>query len=216
MNRSTELNSELLSADARGKKQIPFAVFAVILIHIILFVVLLVAAGCRSTVRARAKVKPEPLAAPAEEVQHPANRYLQAATTNTPAAQPLSAVTEPVVATEPVVEEEPPAPTPAAQSARPVSQVQPQNKRTSPRQASHTKPALKKNLPSAKAVYVVQAGDTVEKIAKRHGTSIQGIMAANKLRTHVIQPGQKLIVQPARSAEPSTAQIKPVKTSNEV
>ena len=49
----TDINSELLTADARGRKNIPFAVFAVIFIHIVLFVVLLIAAGCRAKARAR-------------------------------------------------------------------------------------------------------------------------------------------------------------------
>src|SRR5688572_28383161 len=52
MNETTNLNSELLSADARGRKHIPLAVFAVILIHIVLFLVLLIAAGCRAKARA--------------------------------------------------------------------------------------------------------------------------------------------------------------------
>src|SRR5688572_6122784 len=100
MNQSTELNSELLSADARGRKHIPVAVFAVIAIHIFLFVVLLIAAGCRSSARAKAKV---PAPAPAQ-VTHPAEKYMQAAT-NTEAMPPLATTTEPVAA-EPIVPEE--------------------------------------------------------------------------------------------------------------
>ena len=59
----TTLNSELLSADARGRKQIPVAVFAVIMIHVVLFVVLLIAAGCRSTARVKRNATPAPEAA---------------------------------------------------------------------------------------------------------------------------------------------------------
>jgi hypothetical protein len=60
MNETTQLNSELLSADARGRKHIPVAVFAVIVIHIVLFMVLLIAAGCRSTARAKQSITPAP------------------------------------------------------------------------------------------------------------------------------------------------------------
>src|SRR6187549_3150082 len=102
MNQPSELNSELLSADARGRKHIPFAVFAVILIHVILFVMLLIAAGCRSSARAKANGPvPEPL-----QQMHPAEKYMQAATNEVP-AQPLVSTSEQVVATEPVVEDDP-------------------------------------------------------------------------------------------------------------
>src|SRR5687768_10319157 len=94
MNQHTELNSALLSADARGRKHIPVAVFAVILIHIVLFVVLLVAAGCRSSVRAKAN---RPAPAPAEHT-HPAEKYMQAATSVVPGESPVSAP-EQVIAT---------------------------------------------------------------------------------------------------------------------
>src|SRR5262245_64511886 len=60
MSETTNLNTELLSADARGRKHIPFAVFAVILIHIVLFLVLLVAAGCRAKARAKRNLHSAP------------------------------------------------------------------------------------------------------------------------------------------------------------
>lgn len=219
MNQPSELNSELLSADARGRKHIPFAVFAVILIHVILFVMLLIAAGCRSSARAKAN---GPISEPLQRT-HPAEKYMQAATTEGPAL-PLVSTAEPVVATEPVVEDEPqPQPAPsiaqtpvvATLAARqPAKQVQPKATQSPARfvvaQAATAKPGIVRSP----GVYVVQSGDTVEKIAKRHGTSIDAIKAANKLKGHTIYPGQKLVVKPGSAN--STAQIKKAKPSNEV
>lgn len=48
--------------------------------------------------------------------------------------------------------------------------------------------------PSTKT-YTVQAGDSLEKIARRHGTSIQGIKDANGLTSDLIRVGQKLKIQ---------------------
>jgi LysM repeat protein len=215
MNQPTELNSELLSADARGRKHIPFAVFAVILIHIVLFVMLLIAAGCRSSARAKAG-RPVPERSPEP---HPAEKYLQAATNAAP-AQPLVTTTEPV--TEPVVPPEPqfaataPAQDRAVATAAvpaPARAVRPRQTQSAPRFAALPASA-KTTIARPQGVYVVQSGDTVEKIAKRHGTSIEAIKTANKLKGHTIFPGQKLVVKPGAAS--STAQVKKSKSSNEV
>ena len=210
MNQRTEINSELLSADARGRKHIPFAVFAVIFIHLILFFVLLIAAGCRSSARAKAK---QPAPQPAQRA-HPAEKYMQAATNRAP-AQPLVLSAEQVVATEPVVEEEKPAAASAASlefrpsAATPVMRA-PEAKQIergeTPRRLVAQKIGLKQPVVRQPSVYVVQSGDTVEKIARRHRTSIQAIKAANKLKGHMIYPGQKLVVKPPSAG--STAQVK--------
>jgi LysM repeat protein len=209
MNQRTEIN-DLLSADARGRKHIPFAVFAVIFIHVILFVVLLVAAGCRSSARAKAN-RPSPQ--PAQQT-HPAEKYLQAAT-NTVPVQPHASTVEPVVATEPVVgddhpepasaispESRPSAAATALQSpvARPIQRRQ-KEPRFITQQISSKQPVIRQQ-----PTYVVQSGDTVEKIARRHGTSIDAIKLANKLKGNVIYPGQKLVVKPVSAG--STAQVK--------
>lgn len=218
MNQPSELNSELLSADARGRKHIPFAVFAVILIHVILFVMLLIAAGCRSSARAKAN---QPMPEPSQQM-HPAEKFLQAAAGPAP-TQPLVSIPEPVIATEPVVEDDPQ----QSQTAPTVAQVpvattpvvrqtgrQVQTKPTQPASRFVTQTAAKPATARSPGIYVVQSGDTVEKIAKRHGTSIEAIRAANKLKGHTIYPGQKLVVKPGSAS--STVQVKKAKTSNEV
>ena len=43
-------------------------------------------------------------------------------------------------------------------------------------------------------VYVVKAGDTVEKIAKMHRTSVEAIKTENNLKNHLLRPGQELRV----------------------
>ena len=51
-------------------------------------------------------------------------------------------------------------------------------------------------------VYVVQKGDTVYKIAKRYGTTMQAIILGNNLRNpNLIYPGQILFIPGVSSAE---------------
>jgi LysM repeat protein len=216
MNPRTEINSELLSADARGRKHIPFAVFAVIFIHIVLFIILLIAAGCRSSARAKAN---RPFPQPAQQ-DHPAVKYMQAAT-NTASAQPLAATTEPVMA-EPVVEEERPTP-PIATSleSRPAAAKPNRDRGMRQAQRRDAEPKLvaqkiitKQPVVRQQAVHVVQSGDTVEKIAKRYGSSIDAIKSANRIKGNLIHPGQKLVVKP--DAAGSTAQVKKSNSSKEV
>lgn len=196
MNETTPINSELLSADARGRKHIPVAVFAVILIHVVLFVVLLVAAGCRASARAKG-LEPIPQIATAQTAaQEPAAHAAESA----PASVPPALSSEPVVATEPVVEPEPPQSIAQGEPVRtPVQRAALKTVTRAPAKTVSTR---------SSAIYVVQAGDTVEKIAKRHGTSIQAIKTANNLKNHLIHPGQKLRMKPEGPVGTSPYQVK--------
>jgi LysM repeat protein len=188
MNETTNLNSELLSADARGRKHIPFAVFAVILIHVILFLFLLVAAGCRAKARARRNAVPNAALLAGKSAGVPL------AATNAPAAaQPAAAppaIQPPVVVSEPPVEKR--FAEPAAAPLRKAAQkAAPANARRAAGSASKAR------------VYTVKAGDTVEKIARMHRTSVEAIKAENKLKDHMLRPGQQLRVstQKAKSTD---------------
>jgi hypothetical protein len=187
MSETTSLNTELLSADARGRKHVPFAVFAVILIHIVLFMVLLIAAGCRAKARAKRNLQPLP-----EMMAQKAPQLLQAAlplSTNAPAPAPLvplgiaPALIQPLIATEPPLEK--PVPPPVRKAAQ----------KTLPAQAQRPTP----NQTRKAKVYVVKAGDTVERIAKIHGTSVQAIKSENNLKNHLLKPGQQLRVSSQKS-----------------
>jgi nucleoid-associated protein YgaU len=191
MNETTNLNSELLSADARGRKHIPFAVFAVILIHVALFLVLLIAAGCRAKARALRKLQStQPLLA--EQAQSPTTQGLPvnfaavAESTNAPAA------VEPLV--QPAAEPHRPAATPANTTVRQAVQAGTPTPRraTSADSRRHT-------------VYVVKAGDTVEKIARMHRTSVEAIKAENNLKGHLIRPGQQLRVSSEKAKKRNEA-----------
>src|SRR5687768_11311132 len=120
MNETTQLNTELLSADARGRKHIPVAVFAVIIIHVALFLVLLIAAGCRSSARVKSTT-PAPAAAEQRDMTQPP-------IADPIALQPAQPIVTPsevaVVATEPQVDAEP-LPQPAPQPQRRVTQQSP-------------------------------------------------------------------------------------------
>ena len=44
-------------------------------------------------------------------------------------------------------------------------------------------------------LYIVQPGDTLWKIAKRYGVSVETLIAANDIKNpDLIQPGQKIIL----------------------
>ncbi len=194
MSETTSLNTELLSADARGRKHVPFAVFAVILVHIILFLVLLIAAGCRAKARAKRNLQPAP-----EMMAQKAPQPLLAIaplSTNAPAPTPAPAtplgiapaLIQPVIATEPPLEKAVTSPAPirkAAQKSSPAPLQRPT--------ANQTRKAK---------VYVVKAGDTFEKIAKMHGTSVQAIKSENNLKNQLLKPGQQLRVS---SQKPKTS-----------
>ena len=200
MNESTQLNSELLSADARGRKHIPVAVFAVIVIHIVLFMVLLIAAGCRSSARAKQTITPTGDAQPsARPAGNPPPAFEHAQTIETPAAvETAVAVASPATA-EPVVIAERPAPQQPAQ--RNVAQ-QPATTRRAAKSASSAK------------FYVVKSGDTLDKIARLHDTTIQAVRTANKIKGDLIHPGQKLQLVP-EGRTPLQVRTEKSKRSNE-
>jgi len=184
MNESTQLNSELLSADARGRKHIPVAVFAVIIIHIVLFMVLLIAAGCRSSARAKQSITPQPGTVDEQPSARPAGNpppaIEHAQVIETPA------VAEPVIVSEPVV-------APESTRVAVAEAPQPVRKPLAQRPAI-ARPVAK--IPSAAKSYVVKSGDTLEKIARLHGTTIQAVRTANRMKGDMIRPGQKLQLVP--------------------
>lgn len=189
----TNLNAELLSAESRGRKHIPLAVFAVIVIHIALFLVLLIAAGCRARARARQNAPVTEMAAQqlpqaGQLVQEAAGGSETAAPpAQMAAASPISQKAEQVIASEPVIEKErvsAPGPQRTAQRALPS------------RPRADAEPAAG----SIARTYVVQPGDTIGKIAKDHGVTVQSIKADNKLKKDVIYPGQKLRVNARKPA----------------
>jgi LysM repeat protein len=53
--------------------------------------------------------------------------------------------------------------------------------------------------------YAVKSGDTLNKIAKAHKTSVKKLMAANNLRTTQIKVGQKLKIPAAEPAAPAAS-----------
>ena len=201
MNESTQLNSELLSADARGRKHIPVAVFAVIIIHIVLFMVLLIAAGCRSSARAKQSITPTPDAVDQQPSARPAG--------NPPPAIEHAQVNETPVEAESVLVSEPevaPEPTrlAVAEPAQPI--------RKPVAQRPNTRPETK--IPSAAKIYVVKSGDTLEKIARLHGTTIQAVRTANRIKGDMIRPGQKLQLAP-EGRTPLQVRSEKTKRSNE-
>jgi LysM repeat protein len=173
----SNINSELLSADARGRKSIPLAVFAVIFVHIVLFVVLLIAAGCRAKARARrSTIRPQEVVK-VETNSAPAQTTLLA--TNT--ASPLTQRAEPVLVTEPVIEDAPEnVQKPVAQKAisRPTASI------------------------SRMQIHVVQPGESIAKIAKQYGVSVQAIRSENELKSNIIRVGQKLRVNLEKARRP--------------
>ncbi|MCB1136945.1 MAG: LysM peptidoglycan-binding domain-containing protein [Chlamydiia bacterium] len=52
-----------------------------------------------------------------------------------------------------------------------------------------------KKATSSGSVYKVESGDTLEKIARRHGTSVDSIKTQNQLTSDMIRVGQKLSIR---------------------
>jgi hypothetical protein len=200
----TNINTELLAAESSGRKHIPLAVFAVIVIHVALFLVLLIAAGCRAKARAKQDASDAAVAAAqapeaASEAVHPelmpAGVELASAGANE-VQQPISRAEEPAMATEPAIERE--------RASAPGPQRAPQRALAS-RPRAESSPAAARNVSGAgrragePRIYVVQPGDTVGKIAKEQGVTIQSIRTENKLKKDLIYPGQKLRLSPKQT-----------------
>ena len=56
-------------------------------------------------------------------------------------------------------------------------------------------PSIERYGTAVGGVYEVRRGDTLGKIAERNGTTVAALMRINKLKTNVIQVGQKLRVR---------------------
>lgn len=84
--------------------------------------------------------------------------------------------------------------------------------------AAAASPAAATGAPTAAAsetgetVYVVKSGDNLARIARRHGTTVNAIKAANNLTSDRIRVGQKLKV-PAKAAAAATAPASDTSTS---
>ena len=65
--------------------------------------------------------------------------------------------------------------------------------KTTPAKATPAKttPAKTTSQPQY-TTYTVKSGDTLGKIAKKHGTTVAAVKKANGLRSDMIKPGQKL------------------------
>lgn len=64
--------------------------------------------------------------------------------------------------------------------------------------SSKTAPVATSGTPSAatsgQKVYTVKAGDYLTTIAKNNGVSLEALRKANNINTHIIHPGQKLVI----------------------
>ena len=174
----TNINSELLSSDARGRKTVPLAVFAVIFIHIVLFLVLLIAAGCRARARAKMKaIQQQEVAAVVTNNAAPLNPTASGEVVTRSREEEVAAG-EGVLATEPEMEAtaEVARPSPAVITRKPTPETQPAAR------------AVRAGI----RVHTVQQGDTIGKIARQYNSSIESIRSDNKLKGDMIRVGQKL------------------------
>lgn len=73
------------------------------------------------------------------------------------------------------------------------------------------KPKPKPAQPASPTIHVVQAGDTLGQIAKRYGTTVAAILAANDLPSaDMLGVGQRLIIPKGGAVAPSTV-VRPTK-----
>lgn len=71
-----------------------------------------------------------------------------------------------------------------------------------------SKPVYKSQVSNLKAsnTYTVKKGDSLIKIANTHKVSLAELMVWNRIRGHIIQPGQKLVI--SRNTPPAPAPVK--------
>lgn len=173
MNEQTSLSPNLLQADARARKQIPIAVFAVIAIHVVLFLSLLGTSGC----------KQKASASDAEKFK----------TTEYNKAQPSAASTPATAANN-----ETRAAAPEQLQTETVSElpnnVAPPSKPAAP--AAKSKGMKKGSEVMAEGgdskTHVVRQGESLYKIAKLYNTTPKALKVSNNLKGDTIRVGQKL------------------------
>ena len=84
----------------------------------------------------------------------------------------------------------------------------------SKRAAAAPAPAAALDIPAGEsATYVVAKGDSLSKIAAKHGTSVRALQSANKLSSTTIRVGQKLRVPKAGAVAAPAAETKAVAAS---
>ena len=182
--------SPLQRAHPDNSSKLFVTVFAVLAVHISLLAGLLIQ-GCKREDKNSAAAPntatnfQESAQAPARQIAPAEEQLRPSAQTNPPLASPAPAVThvEPGV---PVASMEPSVATNAT-AAAPSSLTQASAPSTTP------PPTTVEGEPT---VYVVKSGDTLTRIAKAHGTTVQAIRAANGLKTDRILVGQKLKLSP--------------------
>lgn len=136
----------------------------------------LLAVGCKSN---KPTTAPTPVI-PSELTPPPAPQPVPAAPAPTP---------EPVVTPAPMPA---PAPAPAPQPA-PKAKTPAKAPAQTEKAPTHTKTADHAKTATSAKTYVVQKGDTLSEIAKKHGTSVKKIVEANKgLNPDHIIVGQKI------------------------
>ncbi|MCX8157421.1 MAG: LysM peptidoglycan-binding domain-containing protein [Verrucomicrobiae bacterium] len=67
-------------------------------------------------------------------------------------------------------------------------------------------------VPAGAVTYEVKPGDTLTKIARSQGTSVEKIKSANNLKTTMIRAGQKLVIPPRQEAAPAAPAVPPTST----
>jgi LysM repeat protein len=165
---------DLFQTDPRARKQIPIAVFTVIAIHILLFLVLLVSAGC--------KPKGQANVSDSENPKNLENKKARSTASTAPTPAPVQKPDELQCEPLPVSST---APLPAARSLKANS---------GPKQGNVMAYSAPKDTGAAadRRIHIVQPGESLSKIARAYNTTPQALRTSNNLRSDVIRVGQKL------------------------
>jgi LysM repeat protein len=172
MNDEPSLSTNLLQADARVRKQIPIAVFAVIAIHVVLFLSLL-ASGCKrkATGSDAAKFKTSEY-----------NKALPSSATTTTTASEQRPTAKEQLPTESITE----VPAPLGTPAKPAAPLKNGKAKKGSDLVAETATGTDGK------VHVVKQGESLFKIAKLYNTTPKSLKASNNLKGDVIRVGQKL------------------------
>ena len=175
----------LLDNHSRRRSRLKLAVFCVLLVSITSLTAMLIQ-GCKRTAPDNDNnLNPPPLDTNQLNVLPPAE-------TNFP---PMNAVSNPPVAPQPLT------PPPVVSNPPPVTPMP-----LPPAQTQSQLPTVPPPATISGSQYTVVSGDTLSRIAKRHGVSVRALEAANPSVVPTrLQIGQKLVIPSASSSSTTTA-----------
>lgn len=204
MNTETPFTTEFFDKETKRRKQIPIAVFTIVAAHVVLFVGLLGAAGCKQD-DSTAKTDKDNAARQFAAAEYQAQVAGTAEGTTAPSTASATSEVASASTREAHADTSQYGPLEKVMISEPDELTEiPAVKTVGNTTGLKAAPITAKTMAIAPAperssadTYTVKSGDSLIRIAKRYGTTPKAIKAANGLKTDVIRIGQKLKISSA-------------------